>query len=166
MLCFTRGSCANIKLPFQLRISHFDQRRGIPALWCAIYKKCFVFEAYDGEASNGDALRIERVRPWEDFNHSEPGMPDVKYFGVATSIHIHSLSHSSDGPSRCAPTPCQLIARRVSWKAMHAPPGIRVHLRHRPPALAGLEPKLVYLTLGVPRRPRLEDDALVRREPI
>ena len=49
---------------------------------------------------------------------------------------------------------------------MLSSPGLR-GLRHRPPALAGLEPKLVYLTLiSVPRRPRLEDDALVRREPI
>ena len=160
--CVLPGSFVEYKLPFQLRISHFRLGFG----YCeAQFFKCFVFEAYDRDRLAWHTLyESNGVSPWEDFNHSGPG-PDVKYFDVdaftSTRFRIR-LTDPRDAPRILG----QRIDRQVPWKAMHAPSGLRT-LRHRPPALAGLEPKLVYyLTLRVPRRPRSKHDALVRREPI
>ncbi len=78
--CVSPGSFVEYKLPFQLRISHF--RLGYGHCGARLFK-CFVFEAYDGETSEWRTLyESNGVSPWEDFNHSGPALPDVKYFDV------------------------------------------------------------------------------------
>ena len=115
--CVSPGSFVEYKLPFQLRISHF--RLGYGHCGARLFK-CFVFEAYDGESSEWHTLyEANGVSPWEDFNHSGPGWPDVKYFDVAafTSTRFRiRLADPRDAPEYLVST---LIDRFNGRQCMH-----------------------------------------------